>query len=232
MKPATLHGLQVGWHVAVALREPVAGLACYVGEIQTLDEFGLRLTLVDWLTGAFSNWDHLIPWTNVLGAEVCTDKHDLQGWNPGRFQTRHEEARRASAETPPPSRRGPGREGRRDADPPLGPVNTADFLDDEVVKLVALGGMRPRSPSTSWSSRLPTEPAGTSRRARQARRRARDAASRLSTAAWPSGSTAGSSSRRTAASSTAGSDAKSRGACLSRGSGRVRLAGASPAPQG
>lgn len=79
--------LAPGWAVAVALREPVSGLACWVGEIQALDERGLRLTLVDWIIGSFTGWDFFIPWDNVVAVKVATELHMADaGKDFGEFQ--------------------------------------------------------------------------------------------------------------------------------------------------
>jgi hypothetical protein len=61
--------IETGQVVALVLHQPVAGLACYVGEVQTVDARGVRLTLVD---GPLTGFDFFAPWTNVEGALVAT----------------------------------------------------------------------------------------------------------------------------------------------------------------
>lgn len=77
-----------GWKVAVVMSEPVDHTYCSVGELQALDDRGIRLTLIDWFTGAFTGFDFFIPWTNIIAIEVVTDEHDLKAWHPDKLQTR------------------------------------------------------------------------------------------------------------------------------------------------
>lgn len=72
--------LKTGWWVAVTLKPNTAPLRCYVGQIQALDAWGLRLTLVDWFTGMAAGYDLYIPNANIESALVCTEKHDLEGF--------------------------------------------------------------------------------------------------------------------------------------------------------
>lgn len=81
VKPApttTEPTLKPGWWVAVVLKPGAAPLRSYVGQIQTIDAQGMRLTLVDWFTGHPSNWDFFVPQASLESALVCTDKHDSQ----------------------------------------------------------------------------------------------------------------------------------------------------------
>jgi hypothetical protein len=78
--------------VGVALAEPVAGLRYYCGEIQALDDRGVRVTGFDWLVGLFTQFDVWFPWTNVLGmTEVATSDHSMHEWadKAGGAQRRH-----------------------------------------------------------------------------------------------------------------------------------------------
>jgi hypothetical protein len=71
--------LKEGYAVGVALREPIGTQRFYVGEVQAVDNLGVRLTCIDWLLGAFSGFDLWFPWSNVLGmTEVCIPQmHDM-----------------------------------------------------------------------------------------------------------------------------------------------------------
>ena len=69
--------LQVGYAVALTLPEGVAPLRCYVGQIEAINDRGLRMTLVDWLIGTFTGNDLFVPWSNIESCLVCTDDHDL-----------------------------------------------------------------------------------------------------------------------------------------------------------
>lgn len=67
-----------GFCIAVILKENSAPSRGYVGEVQTTDERGVRLTLVDWVIGNASSWDLYIPWSNIESALVATPEHDLE----------------------------------------------------------------------------------------------------------------------------------------------------------
>lgn len=82
-KPITL---EVGWGVAIILREPVNGGVCYVGEIQAMDDRGLRVRLMDWLIGAAVDMDWWFPWSDIAAMEVAD--HECSRWDPGRTQIR------------------------------------------------------------------------------------------------------------------------------------------------
>ena len=86
------HGpVKVGWGVSVVLKEPVADLGCYVGEVRYVDDRGIRITLMDWMIGECLGHDFWVPWSNVLAMQVKTDQDT--GWEPARFQTAHEKMR-------------------------------------------------------------------------------------------------------------------------------------------
>lgn len=80
--------LEPGYVVALVLKESVAPLRCYVGQVQAVDEHGVRLTLVDWLIGEFLQWDFFAPWESITAAMVATPQHDVQhfGEEAGVFQ--------------------------------------------------------------------------------------------------------------------------------------------------
>lgn len=90
-KSATVTGAnKVGYAVALCLKPDCAPLRCYVGQVQEVDQRGIRLTLVDWLVGEFSEWDFFIPWGSIASALVATPEHDLGrfGDAAATFQTR------------------------------------------------------------------------------------------------------------------------------------------------
>ena len=70
--------LEVGQVVALSMRPGAAPLRCYVGEIQAIDERGLRLTLVDWMSGRMVGNDFFAPWSEITSALVCTKNHDAE----------------------------------------------------------------------------------------------------------------------------------------------------------
>ena len=69
--------LQVGYAVALTAKEGVAPFRCYVGQIEAIDQRGVRLTLMDWFAGAFTGNDLFVPWSNIDSCLVCTENHDL-----------------------------------------------------------------------------------------------------------------------------------------------------------
>lgn len=69
--------LKIGWWAAVTLKPGTAPLRCYVGKIEALDDRGLRLATVDWITGDATNWDLFVPHNNIESALVATDQHHL-----------------------------------------------------------------------------------------------------------------------------------------------------------
>ena len=70
--------LQVGYAVALTLPEGVAPLRCYVGQIEVIDDLGLRMTLMDWVVGTFTSDDLFVPWSNIESCLVCKENHDLE----------------------------------------------------------------------------------------------------------------------------------------------------------
>ena len=69
--------LQVGYAVALTLPEGIAPSRCYVGQIEAIDDRGLRMTLMDWSIGGFTSNDLFVPWSNIESCLVCTDNHHL-----------------------------------------------------------------------------------------------------------------------------------------------------------
>jgi len=47
--------LKLGWWVSRTLHRDIAPLRSYVGQIQQVDERGLRITMINWLDGAASD---------------------------------------------------------------------------------------------------------------------------------------------------------------------------------
>jgi hypothetical protein len=92
--------LQVGYVVALALREPCANNRCFVGQVEAVDDLGVRLTLVDWITGMMAGNDFFAPWDNIVGALVATPAHnkELFGRTAASFQTRHNQQPGAETE--------------------------------------------------------------------------------------------------------------------------------------
>lgn len=67
-----------GFWAALTLKAGAAPLRCYVGEVQSVDIHGVRITLIDWLVGGPFGYDVFVPWTNLESALVATQDHDLK----------------------------------------------------------------------------------------------------------------------------------------------------------
>ena len=70
--------LKPGYFVAVSFIPETAPECCYIGLVQVLDEYGIRMTQVEWddqLDGVkqFSE-DIFVPWVNVNSMLVCTQE--------------------------------------------------------------------------------------------------------------------------------------------------------------
>lgn len=92
-KPGNLQTLKPGWWVAVTLKPDTAPLRSYVGQIMAVDSQGIRITLVDWLTGMARSWDLFIPYNNLESALIATEDHNLEGFGDaaGKWQTQMDE---------------------------------------------------------------------------------------------------------------------------------------------
>lgn len=92
--------LKVGWWVAATLKPGSAPLRVYVGQIQSVDSRGLRMTLVDWISGNADSWDLFIPHKNLESALVATNAHDLRRF--GNVAGKWEETMNVTKERVPP----------------------------------------------------------------------------------------------------------------------------------
>lgn len=72
--------LEPGFWIAATLKKDSAPLRVYVGEVQEVDDRGIRITLIDWIIGNASGWDMFIPWTSLEAALVATPDHHPQGF--------------------------------------------------------------------------------------------------------------------------------------------------------
>ena len=80
--------IEVGYWMAVVVAKDTAPLRCYVGKVQAVDEHGVRLTLIDWITGSATNYDIFVPWKNLESALIATPEHDTSdfGEQAGKWQ--------------------------------------------------------------------------------------------------------------------------------------------------
>lgn len=49
----------------------------FVGEVQAVDERGMRITHIDWLVGSFVGSDVFVPWREVREITIATPDHDV-----------------------------------------------------------------------------------------------------------------------------------------------------------
>jgi hypothetical protein len=69
--------IEVGYWMAVSLRKGTAPLRSYVGQVEAIDDHGIRLTLVDWLREAAAGFDFFVPWGNIESSLIATPQHDM-----------------------------------------------------------------------------------------------------------------------------------------------------------
>jgi len=62
------------------VKEGIASLRCYVGQIQAIDERGRGLTLVDWFFGLGLQLRYIYFTHQPRSAHVAKDGHDIKGF--------------------------------------------------------------------------------------------------------------------------------------------------------
>ena len=82
--------MKEGWFVAIHHEPAYPGaIGCVVGQIQQVDERGIRITHIDWLTGDCTGMDHWIPWSGIREMVVATDQHHPQTFDWAAEQSRN-----------------------------------------------------------------------------------------------------------------------------------------------
>jgi len=83
------HGLAPGFWAALVLAPNSAPQRCYLGQVQSVDDRGVRMTLMDFVIGDAVGWDLFVAWPNLQIALIATPAHDVAAWleRAGRFQT-------------------------------------------------------------------------------------------------------------------------------------------------
>jgi len=71
---------EIGFFVALTLKQDTAPLDCYVGKVQAVSSTHIRITLIDWIIGTANSWDLSIPMTNIDSALVATPEHDIKSF--------------------------------------------------------------------------------------------------------------------------------------------------------
>ena len=70
--------IQPGYYVAIFLVPGTAPLVCYIGLVQAVDEYGVRINPAHWDEDldviAVNTEDFFVPWANITSMLVCTDK--------------------------------------------------------------------------------------------------------------------------------------------------------------
>jgi hypothetical protein len=70
LEEGTASTLEVGRVVALALKADGSPVRVYVGEVQAVDENGVRLSLVD-------SWDMFVAWAQIAWALIATPKQGV-----------------------------------------------------------------------------------------------------------------------------------------------------------
>jgi hypothetical protein len=70
--------IEKGYRVILVLKPNVALLRVYGGLVKAVDDFGLRITLGDWLIGRFCGNDFWAAWGNVDSMLVYTPDDDME----------------------------------------------------------------------------------------------------------------------------------------------------------
>ena len=75
---AKTEAIKPGYFVSISLVPGTAPECCYIGLVQVVDEYGLRMTQVEWddqLDGVKQySEDIFVPWVNVNSMLVCTEQ--------------------------------------------------------------------------------------------------------------------------------------------------------------
>ena len=94
---AKIQAIQPGYCVAIHLAPDTAPECCYIGMVETTDEFGILLNLVHWddkldmLGGYYESL--FIPWKNISAMLISTEKQPTR-----RFMTDRARKWKASIE--------------------------------------------------------------------------------------------------------------------------------------
>ena len=74
--------IRSGYYVAISLVLGAAPSNCYLGLVQTADEYGIRINLVEWddeLDGVKKHTeDFFTPWINITSMLVCTEDEPIR----------------------------------------------------------------------------------------------------------------------------------------------------------
>ena len=70
--------IQKGYWMALTLTRGSAPLRSYVGQVQAIDDHGIRLTLIDWPTGIAAGNDLFVSWKNLQVSLVATQEHSIE----------------------------------------------------------------------------------------------------------------------------------------------------------
>lgn len=76
-----------GYICTFSIKKGLFPLCSYVGQVQAVDKFGVRITLMDWVMGAFLGFDLFLAWDVIHGDMVMTEEHDHDGDAMAKWQT-------------------------------------------------------------------------------------------------------------------------------------------------
>ncbi len=70
--------IKPGYYVAISLEPGTAPSSCYIGEVQAVDEYGIRINQVHWDDDldvvVRHTEDFFVPWIGVTSMLVCTEE--------------------------------------------------------------------------------------------------------------------------------------------------------------
>ncbi len=70
--------LEGGQLVILTVRVDGPNSKDFVGQVQEISEYGVRITLMDWIAGDFVGFDFFAPWTSIQSAIVATSEHSVE----------------------------------------------------------------------------------------------------------------------------------------------------------
>jgi len=69
--------IEKGYWMALTTTPHSGPSLTYVGQVQAIDEHGIRLTLIDWPTRTAAGHDLFVSWKNLRASLIGTAKHDV-----------------------------------------------------------------------------------------------------------------------------------------------------------
>lgn len=77
-QPTTPHPIEPGQWVLIFLQDSIAPWASVCGEVQAVDDNGIRVTIIDWSTRKSEFWDFFVQWVDIRSVIIATPQHDIE----------------------------------------------------------------------------------------------------------------------------------------------------------